>query len=133
MRHKNLLLLLLLLAGTNLEFCPMCHQRHPLYRCEVFKSKSPRERNDSEKEKKICFNYSSSTKHGSKKCKSSSRCRIQSCGKIHQTLLHYTELKEGANRKGDNANNENALQSPMPEQGASRASSNAAAASSREV
>ena len=33
-------------TATNPESCAMCHQHHPLYRCEVFKSKSPRERND---------------------------------------------------------------------------------------
>ena len=44
------------LTATNPESCAMCHQHHPLYRCEVFKSKSPRERNDFVKQKKICFN-----------------------------------------------------------------------------
>ena len=79
------------LTATNPESCAMCHQHHPLYRCEVFKSKSPRERNDFVKQKKICFNCISSTKHNSRKCKSLIRCRVEGCGKSHHTLLHFTE------------------------------------------
>lgn len=79
------------LTATNPESCTMCHQHHPLYHCEVFKSKSPRERNDFVKQKKICFNCINSTKHNSKKCKSLIRCRVEGCGKSHHTLLHFTE------------------------------------------
>ena len=50
------------LRVTNPESCPMCHQRHLLYRCEVFKSKTPRESNAFVKQKKISFNCINSTK-----------------------------------------------------------------------
>ena len=64
------------LTATNPESCAMCHQHHPLYRCEVFKSKSPRERNDFVKQK-ICFNCINSSKHNSEKCKSLIRCKVE--------------------------------------------------------
>ena len=73
------------------ESCPMCDLRHPLYRCDTFKSKSTRDRGEFVKRKKICFNCLSSTKHTSRSCKSTVRCRIPGCGKPHHTLLHLTE------------------------------------------
>ena len=86
------------LTATNPESCAMCHQHHPLYRCEVFKSKSPRERNDFVKQKKICFNCNNSAKDNSNKYKFLIRCRAEGCGKSHHTLLHFTEPRDGGNQ-----------------------------------
>ena len=122
------------LTTTNSESCPMCRQRHPLYRCEVFKSKSPRERNDFVKQKKICFNCISSTKHNSKKCKSLIRCRVQGCGKTNHTLLHFTEPREGKKKqKRDNPNSEEVNQGLKPDHGTTSMCSTVAAVNSCEV
>ncbi|CAB4040210.1 Hypothetical predicted protein [Paramuricea clavata] len=45
------------------QLCPMCNNLHPLYRCEVFKSKSPEERGEFVKHNRICFNCINSKEH----------------------------------------------------------------------
>ena len=76
--------------------CPMCGRSHPLYRCEMFKSKPVEERAEFVKMKRICFNCFNSVEHSSRSCKSSVRCRTPECGKPHHTLLHLPRpvLKE---------------------------------------
>ena len=120
-------------TATNPESCAMCHQHHPLYRCEVFKSKSPRERNDFVKQKKICFNCINSTKHNSKKCKSLIRCRAEGCGKSHDTLLHFTEPRHGGNQRRDDPNGEDVNQGLRPNQATISMCSTVAAVGSCEV
>ena len=66
--------------------CPMCGHSHPLYRCEMFKSKPVEERDEFVKKKRICFNCINSVEHSSRSCKSSVRCRAPECGKPHHTL-----------------------------------------------
>ena len=73
------------------EQCYMCNKQHRLYRCELFKSKSPKERNEFVKTKKICFNCLSSTEHNYKNCKCSTRCQVAGCGKAHHSMLHFTD------------------------------------------
>ena len=68
--------------------CPMCGRSHPLYHCEMFKSKPVEERAEFVKKKRICFNCINSVEHSSRSCKSSARCRAPECGKAHHTLLH---------------------------------------------
>jgi len=68
--------------------CPMCGRSHPLYRCEMFKSKPVEERAEFVKKKWICFNCINSVEHSSRSCKSSVCCRAPECGKPHHTLLH---------------------------------------------
>ena len=68
--------------------CPMCGRSHPLYRCEMFKSKPVEGRAEFVKMKPICFNCINSVEHSSRSCKSSVRCRTPECGKPHHTLLH---------------------------------------------
>lgn len=75
--------------------CPMCEKPHRLYRCEVFKSKSPRERNEFVKANRLCFNCLSSTGHNSKNCKCLTRCQASGCGKPHHSMLHFTNPSEG--------------------------------------
>ena len=118
------------LTTTNPESYPMCRQRHPLYRCKVFKSKFPRERNDFVKQKKICFNCIILTKHNLKKCKSSIRCRVQGCGKTYHVLLHFTKPREGENQQRDNPNSEDVNQGLRPDQGATSMCSTVAAVNS---
>ena len=75
-------------TATAAGSCPMCSKDHRLYQCDAFKSKNPRERADFVKSNRLCFNCLSS-KHHVKQCKSATRCRANSCGKPHHTLLHY--------------------------------------------
>lgn len=121
------------LTATNPESCAMCHQHHPLYHYEVLKSKSPRERNDFVKQKKICFNCINSTKHNSKKCKSLIRCRVEGCGKSHHTLLHFTEPRDRGNQQRDGPNAEDVNQGLRPNQATISMCSTVAAVSSCEV
>ena len=66
--------------------CTVCSSSHPLYRCDVFKSKPVKERCDIVKRNSICFNCLKATGHTSRQCKSTFRCK--QCGKPHHSLLH---------------------------------------------
>ena len=79
--------------------CFMCSKTHRLYRCELFKSKNPKERNEFVKAKKICFNCLSSTEHNYKNCKCSTRCQVSSCGKAHHSMLHFTDFSDAKQRE----------------------------------
>ena len=86
----------------------MCSKDHRLYQCDAFKSKNPRERADFVKNNRLCFNFLSS-KHHVKQCKSATRCRANSCGKPHHTLLHYEKEEKSdtstPQKTCDNASN----------------------------
>ena len=98
------------------DCCPMCYQSHRLYRCDLFKSKSPQERSDFVKQKQICFNCINSTSHNSKKCTSSTRCKVQGCGKTHHTLLHFTGPTGEARRLEVNQSEDVIKQDSIPDQ-----------------
>ena len=51
--------------------CRCCGQAHPLYRCHVFKSKTPRERAALISAKKLCWNCLKDPEHSADKCPSS--------------------------------------------------------------
>ena len=74
--------------GNEVTTCPMCAKPHPLYRCQLFRSKTAEERGEFEKKSGICFNCINSTSHISRLCKSKFRCQVPECGKTHHTLLH---------------------------------------------
>ena len=81
------------------ERCFMCNNPHRLYRCESFKSKTPKERNEFVKANKICFNCLSSTEHNYKNCKCSVRCQVPGCGKAHHSMLHFPESNDSKRRE----------------------------------
>ena len=68
--------------------CCCCGQAHPLYRCEEFKRKTPRERRSLVSSKKLCPNCLKDTEHSTDTCPSSFRCRIEGCGAFHHSHLH---------------------------------------------
>ena len=71
--------------------CCCCGQAHPLYRCEEFKRKTPRERRSLVSSKKLCPNCLKDTEHSTDTCPSSFRCRIEGCGALHHSHLHPTQ------------------------------------------
>jgi len=77
-------------SSTNkVQECELCSKPHRLYHCDLFKSKSTKERNDFVKSKHLCFNCLSSTTHKAQSCKSTVRCRAPDCGRPHHTMLHF--------------------------------------------
>ena len=79
--------------------CCCCGQAHPLYRCEEFKRKTPRERRSLVSSKKLCPNCLKDIEHSTDTCPSSFRCRIEGCGTFHHSLLHPTQLHISASEK----------------------------------
>ena len=76
-------------STSKVQECELCSKPHRLYHCNVFKSKSTKERNDFVKSKHLCFNCLSSTAHSAQSCKSPVRCRAPGCGRPHHTMLHF--------------------------------------------
>lgn len=76
---------------TNISKCDVCNQRHNIYVCPSFKSKSVDERRLHAQKTKRCFNCLS-TLHQYTDCLSERRC-LQCNGK-HHTLLHRGNIKK---------------------------------------
>ena len=71
--------------------CRYCSQAHPLYRCETFKAKTPKERMSFVSLKKLWPNCLKGTEHSTDTCPSTFRCRVEGCGAFHHSLLHQTQ------------------------------------------
>ena len=67
--------------------CWLCKQKHRLMDCPQFKDKSVEERIDFATEEKLCKNCFLKG-HTTKDCIWKLKCRANSCGKKHYTLLH---------------------------------------------
>ena len=74
--------------------CRYCGQTHPLYRCETFKGKTPKERMSFVSSKKLCPNCLKGTEHSIDTCPSTFRCRVEGCGAFHHSLLHQTQPRQ---------------------------------------
>ena len=83
-----------IVKDAELSNYPFCTQSHPLYRCEVFKSKPVADRREIFYRKWI-FNCINSTEYLSKSCKSLLRCEVPGCGDSHGTLLHQPSPTRG--------------------------------------
>lgn len=68
--------------------CRCCGQDHLLYRCDVFKSKTPQERAALISAKKLCRNCLKDPEHSADSCPSSFRCLVTRYGAFHHSLLH---------------------------------------------
>ncbi|XP_015751232.1 PREDICTED: uncharacterized protein LOC107331194 [Acropora digitifera] len=79
--------------------CCCCSQAHPLYQCEEFKRKTPRERRSLVSSKKLCPNCLKDIEHSTDTSPSSFRCRIEGCGAFQHSLLHPTQLHISASEK----------------------------------
>ncbi|XP_050516179.1 uncharacterized protein LOC126891043 [Diabrotica virgifera virgifera] len=65
--------------------CVICNGAHRIYSCARFTALPPRERINSVKQKKLCFNCLGH-QHSIKDCRSTISCSI--CSKKHHTLIH---------------------------------------------
>lgn len=99
------LLVKVILMTTRRNSYVQCVRSNPLYRCEVFKSKSPEERGEFVERKRICFNCINWKDHNSRSCKSPVRCKSLGCGKLHHTLLHRSTPPVEKKRKADTGTN----------------------------
>lgn len=86
--------------------CPCCSQTHPLYRCDLFKKKTPLQRNEFVKVKGLCYNCLKNNpilqsgcivKHIAMSCPSKFKCRVEGCGASHHTLLHMPKQQKKEN------------------------------------
>lgn len=82
--------------------CPLCPERHRLYRCPLFRTLEPRERFDKLKPLNLCHNCLKPG-HYSKKCLSPVVCHY--CKKRHHSLLHFpTNIPRSKGDKYENPN-----------------------------
>ena len=72
--------------------CRCCGQTHPLYRCDVFKSKTPQERAALISAKKLCRNCRKDPDHSADNCPSSSRCRVKLRDVVHFITHFFTPV-----------------------------------------
>jgi hypothetical protein len=68
--------------------CSVCAGDHHIYKCPDFVSKTPRQRFEVVKSRRLCINCLRSS-HQSKSCPSKSSCR--SCMEKHHTMLHFNK------------------------------------------
>ena len=67
--------------------CPVCQGGHPLFFCNTFKGYSVSQRKEKVMSLKLCLNCLKPS-HVAHDCNSTFRCRVQDCGKKHNSLLH---------------------------------------------
>ena len=73
--------------------CRLCHQPHPLRRCNEFESMSITQRRSFVARARLCYNCLQSG-HNAQHCISEQRCR--KCDRQHHTLLHHPEIGKRA-------------------------------------
>ncbi len=72
------------------EPCIVCKARHALWRCAVFREKTPTQRAKLVAENRLCFSCLNG-KHTFRKCPKSRKCGKDGCKSSHNTLLHGAE------------------------------------------
>ena len=70
--------------------CVVCKDKHPLWRCQVFRKKTPTERAKVVAENKLCFSCFNG-QHSFRNCPQPRKCTKDGCGSTHNTLLHGAE------------------------------------------
>ena len=73
--------------------CWLCKQKHHLMDCPQFKDKSVEDRIDFARKEKLCKNCFSKG-HTTKDCICKLKCRANSSGKKHHTLLHRQDQRQ---------------------------------------
>lgn len=74
----------------NFKKYAICDSDHPIYKCDVFKQKSVSERWSLVKSRRLCF-CCRRQGHTIQNCTNSRECKINSCNKLHNRLLHEKE------------------------------------------
>ena len=67
--------------------CIACKDSHPLWRCSVFRQKTPTERTKLAAESKLCFSCLNDG-HSFRQCPQPRKCTKEGCSSSHNTLLH---------------------------------------------
>ena len=67
--------------------CVLCNGLHTLYKCDIFKEKTPRDRKQFAEEKSLCYNCLHGG-HSHRQCRSRFLCHVDGCNSAHHTLLH---------------------------------------------
>ncbi len=74
-------------AHRPISSCPMCQGGHPLFYCPTFEGLPVSQRKEKVMALKLCLNCLK-PHHVAHDCNSTFRCRIQECGRKHNSLLH---------------------------------------------
>ena len=70
--------------------CVACKEGHPLWRCPVFRRKTPTERTKLAAENKLCFSCLNEG-HAFRQCPQPRKCTKEGCSSAHNILLHGSE------------------------------------------
>ena len=70
--------------------CLVCKANHPLWRCTVFKEKTPTQRAKLVAENQLCFSCFQAN-HSFRNCPQPRKCTKDGCNSSHNTLLHGAE------------------------------------------
>ena len=74
-------------SSTTHSACPLCQGGHPLFFCPTFEGLPVSQRKEKVMTLKLCLNCLK-PHHVAHDCNSTFRCKIQECGKKHNSLLH---------------------------------------------
>lgn len=72
-----------------LSACPLCNEKHFLYSCSAFESKTPSQRREIIKKHNRCFNCLGAS-HSVRDCRSKFSCRH--CKQKHHSMLHVDSV-----------------------------------------
>jgi hypothetical protein len=101
--------------ADNSKECPIHKRPHPLHKCRLFREKPLEERFNILRDLKLCFRCCASTNHGSRECKSQSKC-LECGSNRHATALHVDQEKSQApaTQHGEerNANKSDSVEKP---------------------
>ena len=83
--------------------CVACKEKHPLWRCPVFRNKTPTERAKLVADNKLCFSCFRAN-HSFRQCPQPRKCTKEGCESSHNTFLHgaeriFPKKSETPNRK----------------------------------
>ena len=70
--------------------CVACEDKHPLWRCSVFRKKTPTERAKLVADNKLCFS-SFRVKHSFRQCQQPRKCTKEGCESSNNSFLHGAE------------------------------------------
>ena len=85
--------------------CVACKENHPLWRCAVFRRKTPTERTKLAAESKLCFSCLNEG-HSFRQCPQPRKCTKDGCSSSHNTLLHGSERIFPQKNPGDAKNSQ---------------------------